>query len=412
MDNYEYESDYTKDEELEQTDKKKFRNGMFWGALIGIVVGAIVTTITAVIVVNSINKSKENAVLEVPEDKIEKLEYLYNLIDRVYLEDIDEDTMMEGIYEGLLDAVGDPYTEYYTKEEFDKFKEEMSGEYYGIGVMVSQDLRTNIITVTNVFEGAPSYEAGMQVGDIIYKVSGTDITSMSVSEVVSMIKGAKGSKVEIVVVRDGEEKTFSVERRPVAIPSIESKMLEGNIGYIQIVQFEDNTDEQYVEAFNKLVDQGMKALVVDVRDNPGGSLDTVVNILDTVLPKGLIVYTIDKNGNKEEHKGKDNNEINIPLVVLTNGNSASASEIFAAAIQDYEKGTIIGTTTYGKGIVQRLIPFSDGTAIKITISTYYSPKGNNIHGEGVTPDIELEYDRNQEEDNQLKKAIEVLKEQM
>jgi len=412
MDNYEYESDYTKDEELEQTDKKKFRNGMFWGALIGIVVGAIVTTITAVIVVNSINKSKENAVLEVPEDKIEKLEYLYNLIDRVYLEDIDEDTMMEGIYEGLLDAVGDPYTEYYTKEEFDKFKEEMSGEYYGIGVMVSQDLRTNIITVTNVFEGAPSYEAGMQVGDIIYKVSGTDITSMSVSEVVSMIKGAKGSKVEIVVVRDGEEKTFSVERRPVAIPSIESKMLEGNIGYIQIVQFEDNTDEQYVEAFNKLVDQGMKALVVDVRDNPGGSLDTVVNILDTVLPKGLIVYTIDKNGNKEEHKGKDNNEINIPLVVLTNGNSASASEIFAAAIQDYEKGTIIGTTTYGKGIVQRLIPFSDGTAIKITISTYYSPKGNNIHGEGVTPDIELEYDRNQEEDNQLKKAIEALKEQM
>lgn len=412
MDNYEYESDYTKDEELEQTDKKKFRNGMFWGALIGIVIGAIVTTITAVIVVNSINKSKENAVLEVPEDKIEKLEYLYNLIDRVYLEDIDEDTMMEGIYEGLLDAVGDPYTEYYTKEEFDKFKEEMSGEYYGIGVMVSQDLRTNIITVTNVFEGAPSYEAGMQVGDIIYKVSGTDITSMSVSEVVSMIKGAKGSKVEIVVVRDGEEKTFSVERRPVAIPSIESKMLEDNIGYIQIVQFEDNTDEQYVEAFNKLVDQGMKALVVDVRDNPGGSLDTVVNILDTVLPKGLIVYTIDKNGNKEEHKGKDNNEINIPLVVLTNGNSASASEIFAAAIQDYEKGTIIGTTTYGKGIVQRLIPFSDGTAIKITISTYYSPKGNNIHGEGVTPDIELEYDGNQEEDNQLKKAIEVLKEQM
>ncbi|MBR6696873.1 MAG: S41 family peptidase [Lachnospiraceae bacterium] len=412
MDNYEYESDYTKDEELEQTDKKKFRNGMFWGALIGIVIGAIVTTITAVIVVNSINKSKENAVLEVPEDKIEKLEYLYNLIDRVYLEDIDEDTMMEGIYEGLLDAVGDPYTEYYTKEEFDKFKEEMSGEYYGIGVMVSQDLRTNIITVTNVFEGAPSYEAGMQAGDIIYKVSGTDITSMSVSEVVSMIKGAKGSKVEIVVVRDGEEKTFSVERRPVAIPSIESKMLEDNIGYIQIVQFEDNTDEQYVEAFNKLVDQGMKALVVDVRDNPGGSLDTVVNILDTVLPKGLIVYTIDKNGNKEEHKGKDNNEINIPLVVLTNGNSASASEIFAAAIQDYEKGTIIGTTTYGKGIVQRLIPFSDGTAIKITISTYYSPKGNNIHGEGVTPDIELEYDGNQEEDNQLKKAIEVLKEQM
>ncbi len=401
------------EEELleKQNAKKEKKKGIFIGIAIGAGVGIFLTTVVAIIVIFTIFLKKPE-VYEVPDNYVDKIGYLYGVIDQYYLNDIKEEDMMEGLYKGLLDAVGDPYTVYYTKDEFAKFMEDMSGEYYGIGVMVSQEISTKIITITRVFDNAPSSEAGLKAGDIIYKVADTDVTSMDVDNVVSLIKGTSGSKVKITVIRDGKELDFQVERREVIVPTVEHKMLDNQIGYIEIIQFEDKTDEQYVKAYNELKAQGMKGLIVDVRDNPGGSLDTVLNILDNVLPKGLVVYTIDKNGKRVEYDCKGKNEIDIPLVVLTNGNSASASEIFAAAIKDYNKGTILGTTTFGKGIVQRIIPFSDGSAIKITVSTYYSPLGKNIHGEGVTPDIELDYDYESSDDNQLKRAIEELLKQI
>jgi carboxyl-terminal processing protease len=240
--------------------------------------------------------------------------------------------------------------------------------------------------------------------------------------VVSKIKGKEGTKVNITIYREGvaEPIDFTIVRQKINIPTIEFEMLEDSIGYIQIVEFDEITISQFNNAIKSLEKEGMKGLIVDVRNNPGGLLDSVVNILDRLLPKGLIVYTEDKNKNREEEHAKKSDKFTKPLAVLINGNSASASEIFAGALQDYEKATIIGTTSYGKGIVQRVIPLTDGTAVKLTISKYFTPKGRNIHGTGIVPDIEIELDEElkqlvtipHDKDNQLQKAIEVIKEQI
>ena len=245
---------------------------------------------------------------------------------------------------------------------------------------------------------------------------------MEIDSVVAMMKGEAGTIVKVTVVRDGvaEPIELTITRDVIEVETIEYEMLANKIGYILISQFDEVTPGQFKQAIEQLEADGMQGLIIDLRDNPGGLLDAVVDMLDYVLPKGLIVYTEDKYGNKQEYKGNDNHELELPIVVMINGNSASASEIFAAAMQDYKKATLVGTTSFGKGIVQSIIPISDGTAIKLTVSKYFTPNGICIHGTGVKPDVEVDLAEElkqkvvieHEEDNQLAEAIKVLKKKL
>lgn len=350
---------------------------------------------------------------------VSKLVFLEKLVDDYYLEKTDDNLFADGIYKGFMSSLKDPYSTYYTKEEYKSLMESSSGVYHGIGATVSQDAKTGIIRIVKPFEKGPAYTAGILPNDIIYKVEDEEVTGLDLSEVVSRMKGLQGTMVKISIMREGEQDPliFNIVRRKIEVPTIEYKMLEGNIGYIIMTEFDEITVSQFKEAIDNLEKQGMKGLIVDVRNNPGGLLDAVVKILDRLVSKGLIVYTEDKNGKRKEEFAVDKDEFNLPVSVLINGNSASASEIFAGAIQDYEIGTVVGTTSFGKGIVQKVIPLSDGTAVKLTISKYFTPKGRNIHGTGIVPDVAVELNEELrkevtipiEKDNQLQEAIKVIK---
>lgn len=347
-----------------------------------------------------------------------KLELLEQVINMYYMDEISVEDLQTGVYKGLLEGLGDPYSCYYTKEEFDDLMESTQGTYAGIGAVVQQNRKTMIITVVKPYVDAPAYNAGMLPGDIIYKVNGVDITGMEVDSVVALMKGEPGTEVMVTVVRDGVTDPIDlfITRAWIEIETVEYEMLEDNIGYILVSGFEEPTAGQFKNAIEELNGQGMKGLVIDLRDNPGGLLTSVVEMLDYLLPDDLIVYTEDKYGNREEYKGSDKHSVELPMTILINGNSASASEIFAAAMQDYKAATLIGTTSFGKGIVQSLIPFSDGTAIKVTVSRYFTPRGVCIHGVGVTPDIEIDLAEELKQlvviehaqDNQLQAAVEEL----
>lgn len=349
------------------------------------------------------------------QDKISKLEML---IDEYYLEEVNEDDFADGMYKGLVNSLGDPYSVYYTEDEFNALKESSSGVYSGIGATVSQDVKTGIISIVKPFVGGPAYEAGVLPADIIYKVNGTEVTGMDLTEVVGKMKGKEGSTVTVSFVREGESEPLEldIKRRKIEVPTIEYEMLENKIGYISILEFDEVTAEQFRKAVDNLDKQGQVGLIVDVRDNPGGLLNIVVDMLDRMLPDGIIVYTKDKNGEGDEFFSDAKEEFTKPLVVLINGNSASAAEIFAGAIQDYKVGTLVGTTSFGKGIVQSVIPLYDDTAVKITVSKYFTPNGKNIHGTGIEPDVEVKLDDElrkkvvieKSEDNQLQKAIEII----
>lgn len=349
---------------------------------------------------------------------IQKLKTLESAIDVYYYqEDIDYEAMENGLYTGLVEALNDPYSTYYTKEEFDKVTEDNSGVYYGIGAYVSFDTTYSMPKISGVIANTPAEAAGLREDDIIYAVGDISTYQMSTDEAVTYIRGEEGTTVDLTIYRAGETDYlhFTVERKRVESPTVNSEM-KGNVGYIQITKFEDVTVSQYEKAFEDLKNQGMEGLIIDLRSNPGGLLTAVNDIARQILPKGLIVYTEDKYGQKEEYTCDGKNEIDIPLVVLINGNSASASEILAGAVKDYGIGTLVGTTTYGKGVVQNIFGLTDGSAIKLTISNYFTPNGNNIHGIGIEPDVEVEldvdkyYDENI--DTQLEKALEVIKEEM
>ena len=349
-------------------------------------------------------------------DKLSDMAYI---IDAYYYDDVTEDQIAEGLYRGLLSSLNDPYSQYYDADEYQSMREETSGSYYGIGAVLQQDRETKQVTILHVYEGAPSQEAGLKDGDVILSIDGTAADGKELSELVKEIKGEEGTSVHIVVQREGvtEKLEFDVERRKVEVPTVEYQMLPENVGFLQISEFSEMTPAQFKGAVESLKAQGMTSLIVDVRDNPGGVLDSVADVLDQVLPEGLVVYTEDKYGEREEYTSSGETYLDLPLAVLVNENSASASEIFAGAIKDYAYGTLIGTKTFGKGIVQSIIGLGDGSAVKVTIAKYFTPKGNYIHGVGILPDIELEYayqnpedtEYNPMHDNQVQKALEVLK---
>ena len=348
---------------------------------------------------------------------VEKVEYLEKLIDQEYLGDIDKGDLAEGIYAGLLYGLGDVYSRYYTAEEYAQETASTDGSYVGIGVSIQKN-KNGGVQIAECYEGGSGKKAGLISGDVITAIDDTDVTDMELSEVVRLIRQNEGRNIVLTVQRENEESPLSitVEVTNVELPAVFSEMLDEETGYIQITQFTGVAPQQYKEAFADLKEQGMEKLIVDLRDNPGGLLTSVCDILREILPKGRIVYTEDKYGKREEETCDGEKELDIPLAVLVNESSASASEIFAGAVQDYGIGKIVGTTTYGKGVVQELRPLNDGSAVKLTISNYYTPNGNSINKVGIKPDIEVKLaaellnktDISHEEDNQLQKARKVL----
>ena len=348
-------------------------------------------------------------------DKVfDKAEYIKKLIEEYYYYEDDIANIEEGLYAGMVAALGDPYSVYYDKESFDAMMESTSGSYCGIGVVVQQHMETMTITVVNPYKDCPGYEAGLRPGDIILGADDIDFVGMDINEAVSYIRGEEGTTVKIKVLRGEEELAFDVTRKVIDIKTATYELLEGNIAYIKIESFDEDTYDEFSKAMVKAKNDNCVGYIFDVRDNGGGLYDIVVDMLDDILPKGKIVYTEDKYDHKETEYS-DEECLDMPIAVLTNGNSASASEIFAGAIQDYGVGKIIGTQTFGKGIVQSIIPLGDGTAVKLTVSSYFTPNGRNIHGEGITPDqiVELSEDEEayengyikREYDTQLEEAI-------
>ncbi len=345
-----------------------------------------------------------------------KIQRVRKLIDDTFLyaEDIDEGEMQEALIKGYLQGLDDPYSEYYTQEEMDALLESLSGEIYGIGVLVAQDSNTGEIHFDTVYEGSPAESAGFQDGDVLYRIAGEDVRGQDLDTVVSKIRGKIGTKIELTVLRGEkqEEYTAEVMRDAIELQTVSYEMREDGVGYLYVSGFEEVTYKQFKNAIEDLQSQDVQAIVIDLRNNPGGQLNTVCDMLDLLLPEGVIVSTKDRKGNEEVIKSDKEQLITVPLCVLVNGASASASEVFAGAIQDYGIGTIVGTTTYGKGVVQQIYPLTDGSGIKLTVSEYFTPNGRNIHGIGIEPDVEVSYEYDEtrpEYDNQLEKAIEILK---
>lgn len=410
MNQIEFKTDGTKN----MKNKKGFLQGALCGALAMLLAAGLVSCGLKAKNSNSGEKDTTEAISSETDKKLEKLE---SLINQYYLKDVDQDELQQGIYEGYIAGLNDPYSVYYDEEATKSFQESTDGEYDGIGAVMSQNKETGIITISQVYEGSPAEQAGMKDNDILYKVEDEEVTGKDLTEVVSKIKGEKGTDVNLTVLRgdDREEVAVTATRDTIEYPTVSSKMLDNGIGYLRITEFDSVTYDQYKNAYNDLKNQGMKGMVVDLRSNPGGSLSIVCKILDEILPEGKIVYTQDKNGKEEDFTSDEEHQIDIPMTVLVNQYSASASEIFAGAIQGYDLGAIVGTQTYGKGVVQQIFDLKDGTCVKLTIAKYFTAKGQDIDGKGITPDVAIDYqadENNPEADNQLNKAIETLQGEM
>ncbi len=399
--------------------KKKKKSGFGKGFASGAVVMAVVCISVFVLTSGVRGLSAGSGVLD--NSTKTKIQSLAQFIQSNYYEDVDTETLQEGLYAGLFENL-DVYSQYYTADEAKElFETNVSGTYCGIGASLQQDAETKTVTVMHVYDGSPAQESGLKEGDVIVSADDYDASSMDLSEFITHVRGEEDTQVHLVIARSGESENleFDITRKNLVLPTVTSQMLKNNTGYIQVTEFTEHTTEQFEEALQTLQDQGMTALIVDLRSNPGGMLTSVCDMLDDILPKGLLVYTEDRSGNREDYNSTDDKSLDLPLAVLVNGNSASASEIFAGAIQDRKAGTIVGTTTYGKGVVQSILSLKDGSAFKLTTSRYFTPNGTCIQGIGITPDVELEYEFTGPEDatysvdydNQIQKALEILQQQ-
>ena len=384
------------------------------GFIKGALTGALLTLLVVSLAACGLQHINEGIISS---DTETKLSYLKKLIDETYLHDVKEKDLNEGIYKGYVEGLGDQYSAYYDKKETKELTESLDGSFSGIGAVMTQDASSGVITITRVYDDSPAKKAGIKIGDILYRVEEKTVTGKDLDKVVSWIKGKKGTKVNLTLLRgtNSDKIKVTATRDVINVETVKYKVLENQIGYISISEFDSVTGAQFAKALKQLQKKNIEGLVVDLRNNPGGSLSTVCDILDSILPKGLIVYTKDKNGKKEEYTSDEKHRLNLPMSVLVNGQSASASEIFAGAVQDYGKAEIIGTQTYGKGVVQNLFDLKDGTCVKLTTSEYFTPKGRSIDGKGITPDVKIEYKYNAKDpkaDNQLDKAVSVVKDKI
>ncbi|MCC8141294.1 MAG: S41 family peptidase [Lachnospiraceae bacterium] len=417
-------SDMPGTEEMPNSPKVRSKRGFARGFLIGVVVMAVVLVVVILLYRNAVRSVLASygvgaySDTELLDDTTEeKISMLAGYIEGNYYEEVDTEELRNGLYQGLFDNL-DEYSEYYTPEEYEEMMTStVEGTYSGIGATLQQDNETMIVTVIHVYDDSPAQKAGIQEGDIILKADEYDASEMELTDLVSHIHGEEGTAVHLEIYRDGEEMEFDVVRENLDYPTADGEMLDDGIGYIQISEFAESTVEQFNTALDNLTGQGMTALIIDLRYNPGGVLDSVCDIADDILPEGLIVYTEDRAGHRVDYDSTNERSLDIPLAILVNEYSASASEILAGAVQDRDAGTIIGTLTFGKGVVQTIRPLSDGSAVKMTTSRYFTPGGTCIQGIGITPDVELEYEflggdedeYSYELDNQIQEAIEVLR---
>ena len=399
---------------MEQKKKKGYGAGIVTGILATVLV-SLLLLVGFRVITNTAGSYASGKVTEKEVSK--KLNKLNALIDKYYLyeDEIDTDKLAEGIYSGYTSALGDKYTVYYDEDETKALMESTSGTFSGVGATLTKDADTGYATIVNVYEDSPAEKAGLKAGDILEKIDDHEVGDEQLDTVVSWIKGEKGTEVKITVLRDGEELELTATRDTIEVKTVSYEMKENQIGYIRVSEFDTVTYDQFKEALDDLENQGMQGLIVDLRNNPGGSLDTVTNMLRLLLPEGTIVSTKDKNGKKDEITCDGTHEFKKPMAVLVNQYSASASEIFSGAVQDYGTAKIVGVTTYGKGVVQQLMDLGDGTCLKVTIAEYYTPNGRSINGKGVEPDVEVEYqydEENPKADNQLDQALSTVQEEI
>ena len=387
--------------------------------IITVLITALVTTI---VIYNFVIKSGKIAIKSEDNSSLSGLEATLasfrSVLEEKYMGEIDDEALIEGAIKGYVSALGDPYTTYYTKEEMDELMEETTGNYVGIGIYMTLDLENNAIYVVKPMEGSPAEEAGIQAGDLITKVDGKEYSGEELDQASNAIKGEEGTTVKLEILRDGETQELEVERRKIVVSHIVEKKFD-NVGYLLIEDFDGGCAKEFEEKYKELESQGIDRLIIDLRNNGGGVVDEAVSIADMLLDKDdTILITQDKKGNEEITKSEHNPTITMPVVVLTNGYSASASEILVGALQDNERATIVGTKTYGKGVIQEVDRLNDGSGLKITIEEYYTPNKNEINKVGIEPDEEIDLSDEvkeqgtytDEEDNQLQKAIEIIKE--
>jgi carboxyl-terminal processing protease len=401
-------------------NKKSFSFGILAGLAIGLVLFVIYSGVQGVM---DIATEQEINFVEVDyESQDAKFEDILTQLSTYYFEDFDEEDLYVSAIKGFVDGVGDPYTTYYTKEEYIGFTEGIDGTYEGIGAYVGYGDTKDVLLIISPMEGSPAEKAGLEALDRILTVDGVEVSGMSTEELVKLIKGPAGTDVTIQVYRDRETLDIVVTRDQIVVPTIKHELLEDQIGYISIRGFDRVTYDQFVDAYEELEDQDQEGLIVDLRYNGGGLTNIVSAIVDVLLPEDLTIYYIEDKAGEQvviETQGRD--EFTKPLVILVNEASASASEIMAGAVQDHERGKVVGTTTFGKGLVQQTFTLDDGSALKITIAKYFTPDGRYIHGTGIEPDVIVELpDLSDEErealpedwDPQLDEAINVIKEMM
>ena len=356
---------------------------------------------------------------DVADENIETLLQTYReLIDKYYLGEVNEENLKEGAVRGYIEGLGDPYTEYISKEEMEEYMQDTLGNYVGIGIYMTTNTKNGHIVVLATMKGSPAENAGLKPGDEIIRVDGEDCTTKNSTEVSNKIKGEEGTTVKLEILRDNQTLNFEVKRENIKVNPVEGKVVNDNIGYIKFTSFDETTAEDFKTTYEQLASQNIQSLIIDLRNNGGGLVDQAVDIADYFLEKGqVVIYEVDKNGNEEAEMSENDPIINIPVVILTNENTASASEILAGSLKDYGKATIVGTTTYGKGVIQQILSFKDGSGLKITTEEYQTPNHNKINKIGIEPDevlelpdtVENELDVPEDQDTQLQKAIEILK---
>lgn len=398
-----------------QTDgpkkNKEFLKGALAGALLMFLLVAVIGGVGYYKLIGHGAAANKGVLTSTTETKIN---FLRGLIDKYYLYDVTNEDLQSGIYEGYINGLDDPYSVYYDEEATKTLLESTSGEYNGVGAVLTQDVATNYVVVMTVYKDSPAEKAGLKEGDIIYQVDDREIESEDLTEIVSWIKGDVGTEVTLHIYHGEalEKVDLVATRATIEKQTVEYEMKEDAVGYIRVSEFDKVTYEQFKTALTELENQGMAGLVIDLRANPGGNVQTTCEMLELMLPKGTIVYTEDKSGNRKDYTCNGTHEFTKPLTVLVDGNSASAAEIFTGAVQDYGIGTIVGTTTYGKGVVQSILNLQDGTYLKITTAEYFTPNGRSIHKKGIEPDVVVEYEPNEEApeaDNQLDKAMEIVR---
>ena len=408
----------------ETLEEKTEENGKGRGVLlflIGLFAGIAVTTILCIffVLIPWTKTKKQLAAEEVSSEPVAyetKVNLIKKYLNTYYYEDVPEEDIEESIYKGVVNATHDKYSTYYSAKELKIQNEGWEGKFYGIGAVLSYDPDKEYVQIEEVEDGSPAKEAGLQAGDYIVEVDGVDIQGMEITEVVRMVRGDEGTTVHLYVARDGKPLDFDIVRGEIKSTTVAYEKMDDGIAYIAIGSFADTTVESFKEAVQEAKDDGAKGVIFDIRGNGGGGLDVAVAICQEILPQGLIVYTQDKYGNKEEFYSDGTKAWDVPMVVLTNKGTASASEIFTAALRDFGVATVVGKTTYGKGVYQVVKTFTDGSAIKLTAGRFYSPKGECFHEIGIEPDVDIELDVDayvkDGTDNQLNKAEDVLREKL